>query len=246
MDARLPVEIVERRPESVYRGTVYDQEVLVRVGEYEFGVFDKDSLVTPEMVGTTRDIDLTVWCSSSSSTLTGEQYGVEPIADDWHLTVRGKVVSEELLALERGTVAVEASELPTDVLSGDFVELRDAAPYLIDVEGSRDYEETYDFFLERLRDDDPAVRAEAVAYLGEKGSERCLAAAISTLEDDPAPSIRRATAEALGRIGASAREPGREPSPKIEKSLRRALEDDAEEVRNEARDALDFIAEWWN
>lgn len=239
MDARLPVEIVERRPDAVYRGTVYDQKVLVRVGGWEFEVFDADSLVTPEMVGTKRDIDLTVWLSKDSSILPDEQYGVESIADDWHLTVRGKLVSDELLALGDGTVSIETSELPAGVRPGEFVELYGAAPYLIDVEGSRDFDKTYAFFLERLRDDDPEIRAEAARYLGEKGSERCLDPMISTLEDDPIPSVRASAAMALGVVGASACNSSRERDPRIKESLRRAQDDDAEAVREAAEEAME-------
>lgn len=252
MEAALPIEVVERRPWTEYRGTVYEWGAVVATTDSEFEVFDLNSLVTPEMTGTSREVDLLVWCSSDAVPLSGERYGIEPIADDWHLTVRGEMgrmdpdARSALLDVGDGTVRIKIDELPDSAVEGSFVEIRDAAPYLYGVEGDRSSGETYEFFLARLRSEDPDVRAEAAEFLGTKGSERCLDALISTLKDDPAPSVRRAAAEALGRIGASAYEPDVKPESSIEASLRGALEDDAEEVQEEARDALDFIAEWWN
>ena len=232
MNARLPVEIVERRPCAVYRGTVYDQDALVRVDGCEFVRFDKSSLVTPEMVDTTRDIDLHVWGYDETVELSEPHWGVEPAEDGF--TVRGELldIERELLDVGSGSVEIDVEDLPNEADEGDFVELRKAcAKYLTDVEGSRDFDETYAFFLERLRDDDPEIRAESARYLGEKGSERCLDAMISTLEDDPVPSVRASAAMALGVIGASACKSDKDRDPRIKESLRRARDDDAQAVR---------------
>ena len=240
MDASLPVEIVERRPFAVYRGTVYDQKILVRVDGCEFVIFDKSSLVTPDMVGTTRDIDLHVWGYDETVELSEPHRGVEPAEDGF--TVRGKLLDfdRELLDVGAGSVEIDVEDLPDGTGEGDFVELRKAcAKYLSDVEGSRESHESYAFFLERLRDDDPEIRAEAARYLGERGSEQCLDAVISTLADDPVPSVRASAAMALGIIGASACNSSRERDPRIKESLRRAQDDDSEAVREAAEEAME-------
>lgn len=240
MNARLPVEIVERRPCAVYRGTVYDQNALVRVDGCEFVIFDKNSLVTPDMLGTTRDIDLHVWGYDEAVELPEPHWGVEPVEDGF--TVRGELldIERELLDVGSGSVEIDVEDLPNEADKGDFVELRKAcAKYLSDVEGSREFDETYAFFLERLRDDDPEIREEAARYLGERGSERCLDAIISTLEDDPVPSVRASAAMTLGVIGASACNSSSERDPRIKESLRRAQADDAEAVREAAEKGMD-------
>lgn len=240
MNAKLPVEIVERRPCAVYRGTVYDQDALVRVDGCEFVIFDKDSLVTPDMVGTTRDIDLHVWGYDETVGLSEPHWGVEPVEDGF--TVRGKLldIDRELLDVGPGSVEIDVEDLPNEANEGDFVELREAcAKYLSDVEGSRESHESYAFFLERLRADDPEIRAEAAQYLGERGSEQCLDAVISTLKDDPVPSVRASAALALGVIGASACNSSSERDPRIEESLRRAQDDDSEAVREAAEEGME-------
>lgn len=239
VQSRLPVEIVERRPSTVYRGTVYDQDALVRVDGREFEVFDPDSVVTPHMVGTTREVQLNVWGYEKTVRKRENRRGFEPVSDG-RLTVRGRVsdVERELLDVGSGTVKIERDDLPNGVEEGDFVELQAAcAQYLWDVEGSRDDDEAYDFFLERLRDDAPERRAEAARYLGEKGSERCLDALVSTVEDDPVPAVRASAAMALGVIGASACNSSDDRDPRIQKSLRRARDDEERAVREAVRDA---------
>ena len=256
MNARLSVEIVERRPSTVYRGTVYDQDVLVRVDGSEFKIFDMDAIVTPDMVGTTRDIDLNVWGYDETLKLSEERRGVKP--SDEGLTVRGEVidVERELLHVGAGSIDIDTEELPSGTDEGDFVELRAAcAKYLLDIEGSRDYNETYDFFLERLREDDPEIRAEAAKFLGEKGSERCLDAMISTLEDDPVPSVRASAAMALGVIGASACNSSKSRDPRIKEALQRSQDDVervneavrvAEEVCEAPREASSLVVGWYD
>lgn len=238
MNARLPVEIVERRPCAVYRGRVYDQNAVVRVGGCEFTVFDKNAVVTPVMVGTTRAIDLHVWGYDETVELADERRGVEPTEDGF--TVRGAVrdLERELLDVGEGTVEIDAEDLPDGTEEGDFVELRSAcAKYLSDVEGRRDYDERYGFYLERLRDDDPEVRSEAAKYLAERGSERCLDALISTAEDDPVPSVRASAALALGVVAAATSTSSDDAGPRVRRSLERVRDDEAKAVREAARDA---------
>lgn len=223
----------------MYRGTVYDQDVLVRVDGREFEVFDPDSVITPDTVGTTRDVQLNVWGYDKTVRKREDRREIAPVSEG-RLTVRGQVVDleRELLNVGTGTLKIERDGLPDGTEEGDFVELRAAcAQYLWDVEGSRDYDEAYNFFLERLRDDDPERRVEAAKYLGERGSERCLDALISTLEDDPVPAVRASAAMALGVIGASACNSSDDRDPRIQNSLRRARDDEKEVVREAVRDA---------
>jgi len=242
VNARLPVEIVERSPCTVYRGKVYDQNVVVRADGREFRVFDKNAVVSPVMVGTTRDLDLHVWGYEETVGLADERCGLEPVEDGF--TVRGSVLDRdrELLDVGPGTVEIDLDDLPDGTDEGDVVELRAAcAKYLSDVEGHRDYEERYDFFLERLRDDDPEVRAEAAKYLAEKGSARCLDALISTAEDDPVPSVRAAATRALGIVGAATATSSDDAAPRIRRSLKRVRRDEAEAVGDALRDAEEAL-----
>ena len=239
MESRLRVEIAERRPSSVYRGTVYDQDALVRVDGREFEVFDPDSVVTPDMVGTTRDVELHVWGYEETIRQQEERREIEPVSDG-NLTIRGQVldVERELLDVGSGAVKIEPDDLPDGTEEGHFVELRAAcAQYLWNAEGRREYDEVYNFFLGRLRDDDPETRAEAAKYLGEKGSERCLDALISAVENDPVPSVRASAALALGVIGASACNSSDDRDPRITESLARARDDEEKMVREAVRDA---------
>ncbi|UPV75960.1 HEAT repeat domain-containing protein [Halorussus limi] len=245
MDARLPVEIVEREPSAVYRGTVYDQDVVVRADGSDFRVFDKNAVVTPVMVGTTRNIDLHVWGYEATIGLADERRGLEP--GEHGFTVRGAVndLERELLDVGPGTVKIDVEDLPDGTEEGDFVELRAAcAKYLSDVAGRRNYEERYEYFLERLRDDDPDVRAEAAKYLAERGSTRCLDALISTAEDDPVPEVRAAATQALGVIGAATSTSSEDAAPRIRRSLERVREDEAEAVREAVRDAEEAFEDY--
>lgn len=247
MNASLPVEIVDTVPSAVYLGQVYTQHAVLALDDgSEFRVYDPNRLVAPDMLQTQRRVDLVVAFAVVAPSPVDER-AIHFDRED-RPVFRGRVTElpdedgrDGVLDVGSGSVRFDPSDADDPVTVGEYLQLTRHSIQLAGVEGSREYGEEYESFLEKLSDGDLDDRTMAARYLGARGSERGLDELLDALREDEAPEVRAEVATALGRIGMAARPPGEERDPRIERALAAALEDGTESVAEAARLAIEDI-----
>lgn len=89
--------IVETEPTSEYQGTIYSQRVVVKLSDgTKIGLFDPDVAVSSEMVGSTRQLELSLLVEDVER-VTETELGVVPVDENptqWNgHTYNGKITS---------------------------------------------------------------------------------------------------------------------------------------------------------
>lgn len=245
MDPSLPVRVVDFHPSAVYLGTVYTQDVALAVdGVPEFTVYDPNRLVSPDMVGTTRRVELDAFIADAEPS-PDRTRGIS-LDRSGHPVFEGEVVALDdereppsgVLDVGVGTVAFGLAQFDGSVDVSDALRVIHATVHIVDVEGCRDSDAEYAFFVERLRDGELEQREQAARHLGGKGSERGVGPLINALSTDEAPEVRTEAATALGRIGMGPYAGEDERDPRIRTELERATDDPNSGVAEAARLAL--------
>lgn len=244
MEPALPVVVEEIRPSAIYRGRVYTQDLEISIDGLTFSVYDPSRIVTPEVVGDQRHAHLHVFCAVVEAIDTGRSVTEDA---EGRPAFQGEIVDAGgegktgVLDVGGGTVGFAPSEANQPLSGGDFVSISRAAIHLQGIEGEREWEENVKFFLKRLGADDPAMRAEAAEWMGTTPSDRFLDSLRERLEDDPDPSVRKAAAEALGRIGRDSNVDRDRVYTGAKQALSEATKDSDESVREAAQYGLDHL-----
>ncbi|WP_193767601.1 HEAT repeat domain-containing protein [Halorientalis pallida] len=248
MDAALPVQIEAIEPGTVRRRPRRSRHVRLQVGDgATIAVYDPQTVVTPDAVGTEREMELSAEVPAVESRPTGEA-GIAARSGGDAVTFYGIVVTvdeagtEALLDVGSGTVRFDTSSVDRRLYVGDFLELADP---VVHVTGMSPTGRSYEAYLSQLDSDDPAARREAATHLGHRGRERAVDRLVAQFRAEHDPSVRRAVVTALGRLAVTARRPDERPDPRIRSTLEAATGDEAREVRDAADDWLDRVASYW-
>lgn len=244
MEPALPVVVEEIRPSAIYRGRVYTQDLEISLDGMAFSVYDPSRIATPDMEGSQRDAHLHVFCAVVETSDAGRSVTEDA---EGRPVFQGEVVDadgeEESGALDVGigSVGFAPSEANEPLSVGDFVSISRAAIHLQRIDGEREWEESVEYFLDRLGADDPAVRAEAAKWMGTTPSERFLDPLRERLEDDPDRRVRKAAAEALGRMGRDSNVDRDHVYTAAKQALSAATEDPDELVREAVECGLEHF-----
>ena len=248
VQASLKARIVAAHPSAVYRGTVYTQSAVLEVdGVPAFDVYDPSVLVSSDVVGTERAVELHAFCAVVTSSAKAERRVTVDNEDRpvFRGMVRALNVGERerkgVLDVGAGTVLFAPNEADEPLQVGSYVQITRAAIHLTDFEGWESYEKRRKRFVQNLQTGTERERREAARFFGTRGSEDCLDVLVDALHHDDSVDVRCEAATALGRIGMAARPLDEERDPLIEHELRRALKDDADAVCDAAWLALDDI-----
>lgn len=247
MDAALPAEIREIDPGTVHREPRETRHVRLCVtGGPTVRVYDPGTVVTPDAVGTERDLELAAVVATVDRA--DEQVGrVETDAAETPV-FQGLVVSfdadaeEALLDVGVGTVRFDTVTVDRRVHVGDYVRLTGA---VVHVEGMTPPGRPDERFLTQLRAEDAHDRRDAARYLGFRGTEDAVDALVECYRAEPDPAVREAVVTALGRLGITAQRPGESPNPRVRSTLEAATGDEAELVRDAADEWLGRVSDHW-
>lgn len=246
MKASFPGKIVAIHPSAVYLGTVYTQDVIFAVEDGpKIEVYDGSRIVTPDMVGTMQDMELSPSVARITTSPTEDRRVAldqedQPVFQGRVIDIRsGDDPSSGILDAGVGTICFPLSEVDGPVAVEDYMQIARAAITITDIDESRSLDETYAFFVDRLQTGDPEQRRQAARYLGTIGSECGIDAIGSALRSDDDSTVRTAAATALGRIGMGPYPPNTDRDPRIETELRDARSDETEAVAEAAKLALD-------
>lgn len=247
MDAALPVQIEAIEPGTVRRRPRRSRHVRLQVDGATIAVYDPQTVVTPDAVGTEREVELSAEVPSVEPCPTGE-VGIDTQADGDAVTFYGIVVTFDeagtaaLLDVGAGTVQFDTGSVDQRLYVGDFLELADP---VVHVTGMSPTGQSYDAYLSQLDSDDPAARREAATHLGHRGRECAVDRLVAQFRAEGDPGVRRAVVTALGRLAVTARRPDERPDPRIRSTLEAATGDEAQEVRNAADEWLGRVAGYW-
>jgi hypothetical protein len=248
MDAALPVQVESIEPGTVRRRPRRSRHVHLQVADGgTIAVYDPETVVTPDAVGTEREVELSAEVPSVEPCSTAEA-GIHPQAGGDAVRFYGIVVtfdgsgSEALLDVGAGTVRFDTSSVERRLYVGDFLELTDP---VVHVTGMSPTGQSYDAYLSQLDSDDPDARREAATHLGHRGRECAVDRLVAQFRAESEPGVRRAVVTALGRLAVTARRPDERPDPRIRSTLEAATGDEAREVRNAADEWLDRVSGYW-
>lgn len=246
LKASLPVQIVETFPSAVYRGQVYTQHAILALeGATEFNVYDPGRIISPVMVETDKLVELFVFIAVVIQS--PEKERDIKFDNEEQPVFRGLVVDlnqdgdRGTLDVGIGLIRFDPRDADEPVGIGDHLQITRCTIHLTDVEGSQDYDDEYDFYLDRLSNGDPEERRAAARHLGTLGSELGLDELIAALQDDEDSGVRTEAATALGRIGMAARAPGEERDPRIMENLQEVTNDENDTVAEAASLAVEDI-----
>ncbi|MFB6084224.1 MAG: HEAT repeat domain-containing protein [Halorientalis sp.] len=246
MDAALPVRVEAIEPGTVRRRPRRSRHVRLRVADgATIAVYDPRTVVTPDAVGTEREVELSAEVPSVEPHPTGEA-GIVTRAGGDAVTFHGVVVTVEgataLLDVGAGTVRFDAGSVDRRCYVGDRLELADP---VVHVTGMSPAGRSYEAYLSQLDGDDPDARREAATHLGHRGRERAVDELVARFRAESDPTVRRAVVTALGRLAVTARRPDERPDPRIRSTLEAATGDEAPEVRDAADEWLDRVDGYW-
>jgi hypothetical protein len=248
MDAALPVQVEAIEPGTVHRRPRRSRHVRLQVTDgATIVVYDPETVVTPDAVGTEREVELSAAVPSVESCPAGE-VGIRAQADGDAVTFYGIVVTfdeagaEALLDVGVGTVRFDTDSVEQRLYVGDCLELTEP---VVHVTGMSPAGQSYDAYLSQLDSDDPDARREAATHLGHRGRERAVDRLVAQFRAEGEPSVRRAVVTALGRLAVTARRPDERPDPRIRSTLEAATGDEARTVRDAADEWLDRVAGYW-
>lgn len=142
MQASLKARIVAAHPSAVYRGTVYTQSAVLEVdGVPAFDVYDPSVLVSSDVVGTERAVELHAFCAVVTSSAKAERRVTVDNEDRpvFRGMVRALNVGERerkgVLDVGAGTVLFAPNEADEPLQVGSYVQITRAAIHLTDFEG---------------------------------------------------------------------------------------------------------------
>lgn len=248
MDAALPARVEAIEPGTVHRCPRRSRHVQLQVGdEATIVVYDPRTVVTPDAVGTERDVEVSAEVPSVEPCHTGE-VGIVSAAGGDAVTLYGVVVAfgeagtEALLDVGAGTVQFDTSSVDRRLYAGDCLELTDP---VVHVTGMSPPGQSYEAYVSQLGSDDPDARREAATHLGHRGREGAVDRLVAQFRVEAEQRVRRAVVTALGRLAVTARRPDEPPDPRVRSTLEAATGDEARAVRDAADEWLDRVAGHW-
>ncbi|AQL42688.1 hypothetical protein BV210_08180 [Halorientalis sp. IM1011] len=246
MDAALPVKVEAIEPGTVRRRPRRSRHVRLQVADRAtIAVYDPETVVTPDAVGTEREVDLSAEVPSVEP-YPGGEVGIAAQSGGDTVTLYGIVVAVEgtaaLLDVGAGTVRFDTSSTDRRLYVGDCLELADPVVHVTEMSPTG---QSYDAYLSQLDSDDPDARREAATHLGHRGSERAVDRLVAQFRAEDEAGVRRAIVTTLGRLAVTARRPDERPDPRIRSTLEAATGDEAQEVRNAADGWLDRVGDYW-
>ncbi|WP_336001159.1 HEAT repeat domain-containing protein [Halorientalis halophila] len=248
MDAALPARVEEIEPGTVHRRPRRSRHVRLRpLDSGPLVVYDPRTVVTPDAVGTDREVELSAVVPSVESCPADER-GIEPGPDGETVTLTGVAVgfetdgTEGLLDVGAGTIRFDTAAVDRRLAVGDRLCLADP---VVHVTGMSPAGQSMEGYLAQLDGADPAARREAAMHLGHRASERAVDRLVARFRDEGEADVRRAVVTALGRLAVTARRPDERPDPRIRSTLEAATGDESGTVRDAADEWLDRVAAYW-
>lgn len=245
MEPALPVGVREIERGAVCADSRRTRHVRVGLADGPtVRVYDPEALVTPDMVGSERTVELAAVVASvapaeAQTTQVVVEAGGQP-------AFRGLVVAFDddaaLLDVGAGTVRFDTATVDRRVHVGDYVRVTDA---VVHVEGVSPAGQDHEAFLGQLAADDPDARREAARYLGHQGSEAAVDPLVECYRSATDPEVREAVVGALGRLALTARGPGSSPNARLRSTLEAATGDEASAVRRAADEWLERVGSHW-
>lgn len=247
MDAALPVDVRE-----IERGSVHTEPRRtrhVRLGLADgptLRVYDPRALVTPDVVGSERTVELAAVVATVDPA--DEQRARVTVGPGEQPVFQGLVVAfeddcgEALLDVGDGTVRFDTVTVDRRIHVGDYVRVTDA---VVHVEGISPPGQDDDAFLGQLAEGDPDARREAARYLGHQGSADAVDPLVECYRQSSDPGVREAVVDALGRVALAARGPGNPPNARVRSTLEAATGDESRAVRETADQWLERVRSEW-